>query len=515
MNKSPHPSLFKRDLLRLLAMLLPAFLLLLGIRPLSSPDEGRYPEVAREMLLTGDYITPKVNGIVFLDKPALYYWLESVSFHLFGVHEWSVRLMPALFGVLGVTLVFITAWKLFSRRAAWWSAAVLATNPLYFLASQYADMNIEIAVLVTAALCLFLLGRNETVRTVNRRNLFWLAWLAIGLGILTKGLIGLAFPAMVVGVWVVLGWRWRELRHWYFVSGAVIALAVCLPWFLAVQQQNPQFFHYFFIYQQFERFSGGGFNNPLPIWFYLPVIIGGLLPWSAWLPLGLRDQWRYAFAKNKANNADVRQLLLLWPLLILVFFSMPSSKIVGYILPVIPPLALLLGDYLARRFENSTDVSLPLRITQWLPAVGATIIVAAIFGAAKFDHSGIRPLVRDLQKQLQPGDMIISYRTYYQDLPMYLQTPKPLIVVDNWDDPEILNEDTWRREFYLGLNHQPEAREWLIDDSRFAELLAQQLSEKNSHLFVLARSREEQTLTARYDLRVIARDKKNILLRRN
>jgi len=332
---------------------------------------------------------------------------------------------------------------------------------------------------------------------------------------LTKGLIGLAFPAMVVGVWVVLGWRWRELRHWYFVSGAVIALAVCLPWFLAVQQQNPQFFHYFFIYQQFERFSGGGFNNPLPIWFYLPVIIGGLLPWSAWLPLGLRDQWRYAFAKNKANNADVRQLLLLWPLLILVFFSMPSSKIVGYILPVIPPLALLLGDYLARRFENSTDVSLPLRITQWLPAVGATIIVAAIFGAAKFDHSGIRPLVRDLQKQLQPGDMIISYRTYYQDLPMYLQTPKPLIVVDNWDDPEILNEDTWRREFYLGLNHQPEAREWLIDDSRFAELLAQQLSEKNSHLFVLARSREEQTLTARYDLRVIARDKKNILLRRN
>ena len=150
-----HRTAMAQDLIILIAIMIPAFVTLLGVRPLSVPDEGRYPEVAREMLLTSDFITPKVNGIAFLDKPALYYWLEAGSMHVFGVHVWSIRLMPALLGALGVVVVFITAHRLFSRRAAWWSAAALTTNPLYFLASQYADMNIEIAVWVTCALCGF------------------------------------------------------------------------------------------------------------------------------------------------------------------------------------------------------------------------------------------------------------------------------------------------------------------------------------------------------------------------
>lgn len=519
-DHTPVNSTLKQDLQRLLLILLPCFLLLSGWRPLSVPDEGRYPEVAREMFLSGDFITPRVNGIVFLDKPALYYWLETLSFKVFDVSPWSIRLMPALFGVLGVAIIFITAWQLFSRRAAWWSAAILASNPLYFLAAQYADMNLEIAVLVTCALCLFLLGRREAVGTVARRYLFWLAWMAIGFGVLTKGLIGFVFPAMVAGCWTVLGWRWRELPRWYCISGFIIVLAICLPWFMAVQKQNPQFFHYFFIYQQFERFSGTGFNNEFPFWFYLPVIAGGLLPWSLWLPKALANQSRCALGKAALPDADVRQFLLLWPTAILLFFSLPASKIVGYILPVFPPLALLLGDYLDRKIKHSEStgtMSFALRQSKYLAAIGVIISITLLLIIPRFEQTGIRPLADVLTKQLQAGDTIIGYRNYYQDLPLYLhQTAwqaaqgkqiQPLTVIDNWNDPNIMKEDNWRREFYLGLQSQPEARNWLIDDNTFAEKI-----KTASRIFVLSSYRNEQELTARYGLHVIARTKKNILL---
>ena len=490
---------------------------LLGVRPLSVPDEGRYPEVAREMLLTGDFVTPKVNGIVFLDKPALYYWLEAGSMHVFGVNPWSIRLMPALLGVLGVVAVFVAAYRLFSRRAAWWSAAALATNPLYFLASQYADQNIEIAVWVTCALCCFLVGRREPEKSSARR--WWLlgAWLAMALGILTKGLIGIVFPAMILGTWVLIRWRWRELRHWYFVSGTVLLLVVCLPWFVAVQRANPQFLHYFFVYQQFDRFTGGGFNNALPFWFYVPVVLLASLPWSVWLPLCLREQWRLAGFRG-ARADDNRQLLLLWPLLILVFFSIPASKIVGYIVPVLPPLSLLLGDYLARRFpaaslfkpageQSASRGRIALRVGVF---GGAIYIVAVIVGAAFFDHSGARPLAKTLQAQMQPADELIGYRNYPQDIPIYLKVPAPLTVVDDWNNVDILKDDDWRREFYLGLQHQPEARAWLIDDDAFARRLRER--KPGQRIFVLARGRDAERLVARFALHKVESYRKQVLL---
>ena len=506
-------------------MLLPVFTAFLGVRPLSVPDEGRYPEVAREMLLTGDFITPRVNGIGFLDKPALYYWLEAGSMHVFGVNAWAIRLPPALFGVLGVIVIFITADRLFSRRAAWWSAAILATSPLYFLASQYADMNIEIAVCVTCALCFFLLAKRLPVGARGRRGLFMLAWLAIGLGVLTKGLIGLLFPMMVMGTWVLLNRRWRELAHWHFLSGTLLMLLICLPWFVAVQRANGQFLHYFFVYQQFERFIGDSFNNAQPFWFYIPVLIAGLLPWVFLLPHCLRNQWHLLNNDNSPagiSTRDSRQIVLLWPLLVLIFFSLPASKIVGYILPVMPPLSLLLGDFLARRFPTVAPIPMrteparktqqdarPARALPWFAVVAMAISIGAIAVTARFD-SGIRPIAQTLQQTLSPEDKLICYRNYYQDLPIYLRTTRPLTIVDNWRDPDILKQDDWRREFYLNLAHQPEARDWLIDENKFADLLARQ--KPGERIFVLARARDAQRLMARYPLSVLRRAGKQVLL---
>jgi len=508
---SNPPRSMQRDGLILLLLLTIYFVALMGLRPLSVPDEGRYPEVAREMLLTHDYITPRVNGIVFLDKPILYYWLQAGSFKVLGVNTWSIRLMPALFGIGGALLVFFTAYQLFNRRAAWWSVGALVCNPIYFLAAHYANMDLEIAIWVSAALCLFLLARKKTEGSAQRRNVFWWAWAAIGCGILTKGLIGLVFPAMVVGVWVVIGWRWRELKHWYFVSGLFVTLAICLPWYLAVQHRNPQFFHYFFIYQQFERFSGGGFNNVFPFWFYAPVVFVGLIPWALCLPIALYNQWRCAFSKMALADADSRQILLLWPLLIFIFFSIPASKIVGYILPVIPPLAILIGEYIDRKLtmaeKNATHRSLFIKTLPALPVTGVILAVALLLIIPRFEKEGIQPLVSELQAQWQTGDEIICYRNYFQDLPLYVQSVHPLKVVEDWSNPEILKDDNWRREFYFGLQDQPEAKEWLIDETDFYVFL-----KTHTRVFVFARKKDLGMIEKKYSLKIISQTEKNVLL---
>jgi hypothetical protein len=211
--------------------------------------------------------------------------------------------------------------------------------------------------------------------------------------------------------------------------------------------------------------------------------------------------------------------LLLWPLLILIFFSLPASKIVGYILPTLPPLALLLGDYLDRKLtlaEQTGTVSFAVRHTKYLAVIGIAISFALLLVVPRFEPNGIKTLVEALQNQRKDGDSIISYRNYYQDLPLYLHQQKtaqpmnfqPMMVVDNWNDPDIMKEDNWRREFYLGLQNQPDARKWLIDESAFAN----KLQEAGARIFVLSSYRNEQELTSRFGLHVIARTKKNLLL---
>lgn len=515
-----------RDLALLLIVLLPWFLALMGARPLNVPDEGRYPEVAREMLVSGDFITPRVNGAVFLDKPALYYWLQAASLKTFGVSVASIRLMPALFGVAGCLLVFLTGWRFFSRRAAWLSVLPLAASPLYFLASQYANLDLEVAVWITAALVGFLFGHGEAPGSPRRRLYFALAYLAGGFGVLTKGLIGIVLPSIVIFAWMLWRRRWRELPSWSLPLLPVAVLAVCLPWYTAVQVHNPQFLHFFFIYQQFQRYTGGGFNNVFPAWFYPAVLALGLLPWSFWLPAAFTEGW-----KRRAESGDVRAFLMAWPLVILLFFSLPASKIVSYILPTVPPMALLLGaafdDWLGQQrrqpwlVRGVAVVLLALLIgalvaagKEWhqphhplhpelpwlLLGLAATLAAAVaccvlalrgqldklLLGLALagggiatwavplvpcFDKESIRETAAALLPRLTPDAVVVTYHNYFQDLPLYLNRAEPIRVVDDWTDPNIVKIDNWRREFYFALQDQPEARGWLLDDAGFAALL--------------------------------------------
>lgn len=499
-------------LLSLLCCLL--YGLLLGTRALNVPDEGRYAEVAREMLVSGNYVTPQLNQVVFLDKPPLVYWLAAGSMHIAGVNEWAVRLIPALFAWLGCMAAYVTARQLYNRRTAWLTAIIQGTALLYFSLAHYFNMDLTVAVLISISLQSFLLGVKATR---GNRWYFYSAYLSSAAAVLTKGMIGIVFPIMIIGSWIVLCNQWRILRKMYLPTGMLLFLLVAAPWYFAVQQQNPEFFHYFFVFEQFTRFTGQTFNNIMPFWYYLPVIMLGFYPWIVWLPPALKQMWQ----QRKQHNENV--FLLLWVGLITVFFSIPAAKISSYILPVFPALALITGSYLAQQWQQAatwrwprwsmavinfllaaaffylasratilldfTDAGLLATIVAivfllsgaailwfkqplWrMVTVIATIIVfswVALAAAPLVVHNSSLPLIQRLTPMLRANDRIVSYHNYYQDLPFYLQ--RKITVVADWNNPVLMNADNSLGQLAWDKQYAPASSAWLIEEGSFWQL---------------------------------------------
>ena len=213
------------------AVLLAWFVAFTGTRLLNVPDEGRYAEVAREMVVTGDLVTPRLNGVPFLDKPPLFYWLEAASFSAFGAHAWSARLVPALLGWLGTVLVLLAGARLRGWRAGVLGAAVLATSPLWLGGAQYVNHDLAVAAFLTASLLSFVVGLTGPAR----EGAAWIVagCVAAGLAVLTKGLIGLVFPFGITGLWVLLTGRLRRVPWGALALGLVVLAAVVAPWSLA------------------------------------------------------------------------------------------------------------------------------------------------------------------------------------------------------------------------------------------------------------------------------------------
>ena len=308
----------------------------LGSHPLLVPDEVRYSEVAREMLVQHQFLTPHLNGIDFFDKPILFYWLQALSMSLFGVNPWAIRLIPMLFGIGGVLVVFGTVRYLFDRLTGWVAAMMLASSPLYFFAAHYANLDLEVAVLITTSLCAFLRSYDPQKIDCDPKWLY-VAYFFAGLAVLTKGLIGIVFPIMIIGFWVLFTRQWGLIKKLRMVSGLGLAAVVVLPWLILVAYRNPGFLYYFFYIQQFSRFLTAHFNSIQPVWFYIPVLFLGSFPWI----LSIKD----CIPKKNQPKNPINQFLWIWVGVVFVFFSLPHSKLLGYILPALPPLVMLLSQH--------------------------------------------------------------------------------------------------------------------------------------------------------------------------
>jgi 4-amino-4-deoxy-L-arabinose transferase-like glycosyltransferase len=510
-----------RAAIGVLAIVLLAYLAATGLRPLNVPDEGRYGDVARWMLRSGDWLTPRLDGVPFLDKPPLFYWLEASSFAAFGVHVWSARLAPALLGVLGCVLTYAAGARLYGRRAGVLATVVLAASPLYCVASEYVNHDLAVATWISAALLLFAIG--DRAAGPSRGPLLLAAYAACGLAVMTKGLIGVVIPLGVVGLWIAATSRWREIPRYRLLSGLALTAAIAVPWHLLARRENPDLLHYLYVVQHFERYAAAGFNNEKGLWFYPVVLAGGLLPWTPLLPGALRRAWRAFRAEPDLGRSDL--LLLLWPALVVVFFSIPRSKIVGYVLPALPPLALLIGRDLDARWragERSRALALcagavallgagllvaplaptlppmPRRILAGLALSGAVGLAAAavalraeragdvrraVTALAAFVAAlvvGVLPSIsyftrdtteehaRRLAAVLRPGDVLAFYHRYYYDLPFYLDRREPVIVAHDWDDPEILRHDLWDTELLLGRRRDARSEAWLTSADALA-----------------------------------------------
>lgn len=503
---------YLRDFLILLAIYTVWFLLLLGTRPLNIPDEGRYPSIGWELMASHHWLIPKLNGVPFLDKPILYYWLEALSMKAFGVNAWAIRLPQALFGIAGCLLVYIAGVKLFDRRTGILASIILATSPLYFFAAHYADMDLEVAILISASLLSFIIAQQQE----RRRGWMVASFVFAGLACLTKGLMGIVFPIYVIGVWVIVNNRWGTLKRMHLLPGIAAFLIITLPWYIAIARAKPWFLHYFFVYQQFDRYlAHSGFNNVMPFWFYLPLLLVGLMPWTI---LSLPGLGKLRTLCQTRQQHEVLWFLVLWVVLITLFFSIPKAKIVGYILPVVPAIALLTGHWLSqssRWFARKTHLALigfsivislmaiALLIAPWvspqtkpalltfsilgvllllgvlalwkvrsyripiLIAMMACFNLGALIALPTIDTQTSLPLARAVQPYLATHPIIVNYNSYNYDLPLYLQ--RRITVVYDWHNTDITQLDNWARDFYFGVQHDPATRAWMISPSAFLQ----------------------------------------------
>ncbi len=351
-----------RDLLLLALVLGLFFCALLGIRALWSPDEGRYAEIPREMVARGDWVTPRLDGVKYFEKPALFYWLQAIAIELFGVREWALRLAPAGFALAGCLAVYLAGRSLFGRTAGLLAAAVLATSPLEYFLSQSITLDMAVSACLTVTLLAVLFGL-EAPAGRRRRLLLWGAYAGAALATLTKGLIGFLLPGLIVVVWLIAARRWRRLLPLYLPSGLAIFLAIAVPWHLLVARANPDFLYFYFVHEHFLRYATKIHARYQPFWFFVPVLVAGMVPWTAFLPgaLALRPGARRQERRDEPRRDDPRRaevlFLLLWGGLVLAFFSASSSKLIPYVLPCVPPLALLIGRRLAGLWDGSSDTA--------------------------------------------------------------------------------------------------------------------------------------------------------------
>ena len=345
----------------------------LGAAALFDPDEGRNSEKAREILALNDWITPHENFHAVLDKPIFFYWLIALSYKLFGISEWAARLPSALAALGCLVLVYFFTQARWGRWTALWSTLILLTSIEFFGLARIVIFDMSLTFFLTLALCAFYEAAHcEDAR--RRRIICLVMYVAFGAGTLLKGLIGVVVPGMVIFFYLLLGKQWAILKRIYIVPGALVFLAMVLPWYLQAEARNAGYLRYYLWDEHFGRFASGMFHRSGPWYYFFPVVLVGFLPWSFLLPFVARKYWN-----NKLDDKTL--FLILWVSLPFIFFSVSKSKLPHYILPIFPALAMLTATALVslhRDTESKIRLALSLAwLTQSLAVL--YLIVGSVF----------------------------------------------------------------------------------------------------------------------------------------
>lgn len=459
----------------------------LEYRKLAEPDEGRYAEIPREIVASGDWITPRLNGIKYFEKPPLQYWATALAYKLFGEYHWTSRLWCALTGFCGILVIYFTGVRLFGAEAGLYAALALASSVLYVLIGHINTLDMGVTFFMNAALVSFLLAQ----QTAGHRFWIHVAWTALGLAVLSKGLIGIALPGAVFAIYSLIQRDFGLWKRLHPVSGGLLFLAITSPWFITVSVTNPEFFDFFFVHEHFERYLTRVHDRYQPWWYFIPILLAGILPWLVTFFDALCRAWK---PQALSQPFQPKRFLLIWIVFICLFFTLSSSKLPSYILPVFPAAALLIGQRLSEitgriLFWHIVPVALlalaglalapqavkfaseevPRELYSdyvvWLVAAAATLLLGAAFSLYQSHRERIKPalialalagltcsqlaltgrdslapahssyhLAQKIKPYLKSGAPFYSVGMYEQTLPFYIK--RTVVLVGLLDEME-------------------------------------------------------------------------------
>jgi 4-amino-4-deoxy-L-arabinose transferase-like glycosyltransferase len=372
---------------------------LLRTRTLVPPDEGRYAEMAREMFASGDWITTRLNGIKYFEKPPLQTWMNALTFELFGLGDWQARLWTGLCGLLGVGLTGYAGKRVFGERIGFYAALVLGSSLYWVLCSQINSVDMSLSAMMTIALCALLVAQRDDATPLEQRNWMLVCWAGMALSVLAKGLIGLVLPGGVLVLYTLFARDWQIWSRLHLVKGLLLFFLIATPWFVLVGLKNPEQPHFFFVHEHFDRFLLKEHHREAAWWVFFALLAGGSVPWVGVLVqslvLGARREQPAAQPASPARPQRFRPrlMLLVWVAFIILFFTKSNSKLPGYIVPVFPAVALLVAIYL--------DVG--SRRSRMLTAGLTALLGAGLLGFVPFMlRLGSRPGEQALYAAYQP-----------------------------------------------------------------------------------------------------------------
>jgi len=422
------PSLFRQntwlvDCIWLTLLIGVVYIIGLGIPPLYFPDEGRYAEIGREMLLLHHWITPHLNSLPYFEKPPLSYWFIASFEWLFGFSEWAVRLTNVFFGLLTCLSVYLTGRLCFNRGTGIWAALILSSSLLFFTMSHLLTTDACLTTTLTLALCGFLIWHRTGSLTA-----LYIAYAAAGFAVLAKGLIGLVFPGATIFLWILFTRQWSVLKRMHLITGLILLAIVAVPWHILAQQQNPTFYHEYFYVNQFLRFTTPVMHREMNKFEYLGVLIGGFMPWMVVLIYKIKSIWQ---SLRNPKDHPLASFFLLWTLVIVIFFGFSNSILAPYLLPVMPALALLTAPFINGAWvKNRKKIRQALLCTlliSWMVLVLAWIL------SPLYIHKSTKTLAQVTNTLLRthPNAELVNYGYYYQDFPFYT---RHFVKIVNWRD---------------------------------------------------------------------------------